>query len=60
MTMTTLNLLQNLIAHGTSLPEPVALLFVGTLMICLGNLQRGNLERRALSLSKAAQEDGNI
>jgi hypothetical protein len=59
MTITMLNLLQSLVTQGTSLPEPVALLFVGTLMICLGNLQRGSLQRRAASLIKVA-ETSNI
>ncbi len=58
MTMT-LSLLQNLVTPlGTYLPEPAALLFVGALMISLGNLHRGNLERRAVSLGKAAKVAG--
>ena len=40
MTMTTVNLLHSLVIHGIALPEPTALLFAGTLMIILGNLQR--------------------
>jgi hypothetical protein len=54
MTMTTLNFLQSLFTQGTSLPEPVALLFVGTLMISLGNLQR------RVSLAKVSKETGKI
>jgi hypothetical protein len=49
-----LNLLQSLATHGTSLPEPVALLFVGALMISLGNLQR------RVSLARVAKEAGKI
>jgi hypothetical protein len=48
-----MNLLQTLATHGTSLPEPVALLFVGMLMISLGSLGR-----RSLSLAKVPKQAG--
>ena len=56
MTMTTLNQLHSLFTQSTSfLPEPVALLFVGTIMIGLGNLQR-----RTLALAKVAKNTSKV
>ena len=54
----TMNLLHSLVTHvgntGFALPEPTALLFVGTLMISLGNLQR----RR--EIGGRSKEDGKV
>ena len=47
----TMSLLQNFVTNG--LLEPMALIFVGTLMISLGNVQR-----RKASLAKIAEETG--
>jgi hypothetical protein len=54
--MTAMNLLHSLITNvgnTIALPEPTALLFVGTLMLSLGNLQR-----RVVRLAGSAKQSG--
>jgi hypothetical protein len=54
--MTTMNLLYSLVTNvgnTIALPEPMALLLVGTLMLSLGNLQR-----RVVRLAPSAKKSG--